>query len=140
MKAVRNYICAPLEPFFQAVNVPDDVADSISLTANSNDVRFGERVEKYYADTVVPHKIAVYNAGMRLAENPWFVGFAEVTFTNWRWQMLIHDLSKLSWEEADGYAYCDFNAPTKMDLWPKPTLPPPGYTTKTTTRTILNIG
>lgn len=116
----RSHICVPLEPFFDAVRVQqfknpfltDETASIVSLIANQMDIQFGKRAEQYYADTVIPHKIAVYNAGIVLADNVWFTGFVGISPQNWWMQLLVHDLSKFSMDEANGYAYYDFKAPT----------------------------
>lgn len=69
-------------------------------------------IEKYFTDVVVPHKIAVYKAGIELlnidAINE-FIGNEERSdFKHNLWQ---HDMSKFSANEAFGYAMHDFKNP-----------------------------
>ena len=47
----------------------------------------------YYNEKVIPHKVEVYKAGMRLAD------IVKATNADWKRQLLIHDLSKFSLEE-----------------------------------------
>lgn len=62
-------------------------------------------VVKYFEETVVPHKIAVYDSGIWLTEQPWFEkylkGFAVEDF---KYNLWCHDMSKFSANESFGYA------------------------------------
>ena len=69
-------------------------------------------VLKYFTDVVVPHKIAVFEAGMRLLHHKklkhLMVGDRKEEFAKNLW---IHDMSKFSANEAFGYAMHDFKNP-----------------------------
>lgn len=63
----------------------------------------------YFEKTVIPHKIAVYQAGIELSKQPWFdrylkAGNDKDLFLENLW---VHDLSKFSANEAFGYAMYD---------------------------------
>lgn len=60
-----------------------------------------QRIEDYYTNTVVPHKVAVFKAG-------WELRYEVDNLEKWIWQLLEHDLSKFSQEES-AYAYYLFN-------------------------------
>jgi hypothetical protein len=62
----------------------------------------------YFKDTVIPHKIEVYKGGMELIEKGIVPEELKVEFVN---NLIIHDLSKFSVQEAAGYAY--YNRKTK---------------------------
>lgn len=60
---------------------------------------------KYFTDTVIPHKISVYQAGIELSRNPkidsYLTSQQKEDFLRNLW---LHDLSKFSANEAFGYA------------------------------------
>lgn len=70
-------------------------------------------VLKYFTDKVIPHKIAVYQAGLELSRQDWFKtyikGDEKEVYLNNIW---IHDMSKFSANEALGYAMYDFSNPS----------------------------
>lgn len=87
-----------------------------------NDPRYKDydvfrRVIRYFNETVIPHKIAVFRAGKQLLSNPQ-MSFVltdpekEVFLKNLWW----HDLSKFSANEALGYALHNFTEPQKGTL------------------------
>lgn len=58
---------------------------------------------KYFTDTVIPHKIAVYKAGEELIAKEWFHLY-KIDAEQFRDNLWLHDLSKFSANEAFGYA------------------------------------
>ncbi|MGC3945322.1 MAG: DUF5662 family protein [Chryseolinea sp.] len=68
-------------------------------------------VEQFFITRVIPHKIAVYEAGMRLLpklEDRLNLDIPEEQFKDNLW---LHDISKFCNQEAFGYAMHDFNNP-----------------------------
>lgn len=67
-------------------------------------------VATYFEEKVIPHKIAVYQAGVELMEKPWFdeYGIDKEQFLENLWE---HDMSKFCTNEAFGYAGYDFKNP-----------------------------
>jgi hypothetical protein len=65
---------------------------------------------KYFEETVVPHKIAVYDAGLQLARQEWFMDVCTQKDEFLR-NLVRHDLSKFSANEAFGYAMHNFKQP-----------------------------
>lgn len=64
--------------------------------------------ENYLKSVVIPHKIAVFEAGFELAKKlPDSARFDELEFIDNLW---LHDLSKFSFIEAWGYSGWDFNS------------------------------
>lgn len=49
----------------------------------------------FIATSIVPHKIAVFDAGMAMGHSR--------TKEEWRWRLIVHDMSKLSFRETYGY-------------------------------------
>lgn len=72
-------------------------------------------VHGYFLEKVVPHKVEVYNAGMLLAKNDWFLPFIGESIELWRDNLWLHDISKFCANEALGYALHDFKS-KKYDL------------------------
>lgn len=72
-------------------------------------------VMPYLENVVLPHKLAVYEAGMMLAGNEEVARFANLSLDKqeWRDQLWLHDMSKLSGVEAYGYAFHDFKSMEK---------------------------
>lgn len=67
-------------------------------------------VESYFQKVVVPHKIAVYNAGVNLIEQEWFKDL-HINALDFKENLFFHDISKFCAEEAFGYATHNFNNP-----------------------------
>lgn len=67
-------------------------------------------IVEYFRKTVIPHKIAIYNAGIELSNQPWFSdylkGDQKDLFIENLW---VHDLSKFSADEAFGYSMYNRN-------------------------------
>lgn len=62
----------------------------------------------YFEKVVIPHKIAVHNAGIDLARQPWFKNYlGEQAKEQFIYNLWVHDLSKFSANEAFGYAMYD---------------------------------
>ncbi|OJJ23827.1 hypothetical protein BKI52_05615 [marine bacterium AO1-C] len=59
------------------------------------------KLESYYFDQMLPHKVAIYQLGMSLAP------FFELPSAELTWQLMIHDQSKFSLAEAE-YAFFNF--------------------------------
>lgn len=70
-------------------------------------------VYDYFKDTVIPHKIAVYHAGMDLCAHK---NFEDILRSGdreqFQWNLIVHDLSKFSANEAFGYAGYNFKNPS----------------------------
>jgi len=68
----------------------------------------------YFKEKVIPHKIAVYQAGLELSRQEWFSNYIKgddkELFLHNLW---IHDMSKFSANEAFGYACYDFKNPSE---------------------------
>lgn len=67
-------------------------------------------VHGYFLDTVIPHKIAVYQAGAEMARHEWFLPFIAESKELWLDNLYLHDLSKFSANEAFGYAFHNFKS------------------------------
>lgn len=65
-------------------------------------------VVAYFNEKVVPHKIAVYQAGIELMRNDWFKDFIHHETDEFEWNLWAHDMSKFSANEAFGYAFYNF--------------------------------
>jgi hypothetical protein len=62
-------------------------------------------ITEYMNKTIIPHKIAVYNAGMRLLDNPLIDSeLSQQCKEDFKYNLWIHDLSKFSAKEVFGYA------------------------------------
>jgi hypothetical protein len=101
-QAFRKFVDAcggDLEEFTQAVYNRFTIED-FSL---SDDCNYAV-VLRYFQDVAVPHKIAVYQAGIELMRNEWFkkLYIDQVQFIENLW---LHDNSKFSAEESFGYAF-----------------------------------
>lgn len=69
-------------------------------------------VLKYFTDTVIPHKIAVYQAGLELSRQDWFkIYMKEQDKEDFLYNLWLHDMSKFSANEAFGYAMYNFKDP-----------------------------
>ncbi len=66
------------------------------------------KIVNYFKETVVPHKIAVYKGGIELIDKGIVPNTLKEEFIH---NLIIHDLSKFSAQEAKGYAY--YNRKTK---------------------------
>ncbi len=88
----------------------EEFADLLYARFTIEDFAYGDDmyywgILKYFEETVVPHKIAVYQAGLELSQQPWFSNYLkesekEVFLEN----LWLHDMSKFSANEAFGYA------------------------------------
>ncbi|AFK02310.1 hypothetical protein Emtol_1161 [Emticicia oligotrophica DSM 17448] len=84
-------------------------------------------VEKYFINTVIPHKIEVRKAGMEFLKESWFIKLLSLADNNtkdpieqFKYNLWVHDLSKFSLQEAYGYAIHDFKNPkTTYSLFQK---------------------
>lgn len=97
-----------------------DFADALYERFTVEDFSYSDdhkywHVYGYFEKVVVPHKIAVYNAGRLLAENSWFLQFIGEGIDLWMDNLWLHDLSKFSANESFGYAFHDFKN-KKYDL------------------------
>lgn len=72
-------------------------------------------IVEYFRKTVVPHKIAVYEAGMDLLSKKWIDNYLQFDQDKGQFQknLWLHDLSKFSANEAFGYAMYDFKNPNE---------------------------
>jgi hypothetical protein len=64
----------------------------------------------YFQKVVIPHKIAVYQAGLEITRQEWFKDFY-VNKEQFLDNLIIHDISKFSANESFGYASYDFKNP-----------------------------
>ena len=71
-------------------------------------------VLEYFQQKVIPHKIAVYQAGIELTRQKWFkeLFIDRAQFIENLW---LHDISKFSANESFGYAFHDFKS-KELDL------------------------
>jgi hypothetical protein len=69
-------------------------------------------VVSYFEKNVIPHKIAVYQAALELSRMEFFKGYG-VGHTEFLGNAWLHDISKFSANEAQGYALYDFKANKK---------------------------
>ncbi|RMG75343.1 MAG: hypothetical protein D6722_01280 [Bacteroidetes bacterium] len=95
-----------LDRFCQQAGYPDparlrDELDRLFPETRDSDLNRDPAVQAYVADQVIPHKLAVYAAGMSLAERL-------TVPDDWAWQLARHDLSKLSVLELTGYVAYNF--------------------------------
>ena len=67
------------------------------------------RIEKYFLTTVIPHKIAVFAAGIRLMSQGWFEDLS-LNKSHYLDNLWLHDISKFSVNESIGYAFHDFGS------------------------------
>lgn len=96
---------------------PAQLADLLYGRFTVEDFRYADdlnyhTVFEYFKATVIPHKIEVYNAGLKMIsdfETPW-LDAGEFMYMLW-----VHDLSKFSANEAFGYAAHNF-ASTQQDI------------------------
>ena len=59
----------------------------------------------YFEETVIPHKIAVYQAGLELSRQEWFKKYlTDSEKEQFLENLWLHDMSKFSANEAFGYA------------------------------------
>lgn len=65
---------------------------------------------EYLLEKVIPHKVAVFDAGSEMAEQPWFFDFIGESPDLWFDNLWLHDLSKFSANEVFGYAFHDFKS------------------------------
>lgn len=75
-----------------------------------NDNLLHSAIMDYFKRKVIPHKIAVYEAGLQLAEQDWFIDICNSKEEFLR-NLIRHDLSKFSANEAFGYALLNFKDP-----------------------------
>jgi len=69
-------------------------------------------VLKYFTDTVIPHKINVYQAGLELSRNPKIdIHLSNQDKEDFLRNLWMHDMSKFSANEAFGYAMYNFKNP-----------------------------
>ncbi len=70
-------------------------------------------VLKYFQEKVIPHKIAVYQAGLELSRQNWFNNYLKSQEReDFLYNLWLHDISKFSANEAFGYAMYNFKNPT----------------------------
>lgn len=67
-------------------------------------------VLSYFSNKVVPHKIAVFRAGMDLWKLDGFERFIKTEYHEWKDQLWLHDISKFSANESFGYAFYNFQS------------------------------
>ena len=72
-----------------------------------NDKHVYAKIEHFFLESVVPHKIAVFAAGLRLMSQPWFDDLS-IDKGKYLDNLWLHDISKFSANEAIGYAMHDF--------------------------------
>lgn len=65
-------------------------------------------VEEYYRKTVIPHKIAVYDAGFGIMRHMDYYSSIQL-----HQRLIVHDFSKFSCEEHIGYSQYDFKDKSK---------------------------
>lgn len=66
----------------------------------------------YFEEKVIPHKIAVYQAGIELSHQPWFKDYLGTQAKeDFLYNLWVHDMSKFSANEAFGYAMYNFKDP-----------------------------
>lgn len=71
-------------------------------------------VDAYFREKVIPHKIAVYQAGLELSRQAWFSNYIKGDDKElFLYNLWIHDMSKFSANEAFGYASYDFKNPSE---------------------------
>lgn len=96
---------------------PKEFADILYAKYTVEDFAYGDDlyywgVLKYFTDKVVPHKIAVYQAGVELSRNEKLKDiFTEQTKEDFLRNLWLHDMSKFSANEAFGYAMYNFSDP-----------------------------
>jgi hypothetical protein len=95
-----------LDHFCQEAGFPDparlrDEYDRLFPESRDSALNQDPATRDYVQHQVIPHKQAVYAAGMELAERM-------VVPDNWAWQLAKHDLSKLSVAELTGYVPYSF--------------------------------
>lgn len=73
----------------------------------SDDWKF-EVVRLYFQNVVIPHKIAVYQAGIDFSRSEAFKGLGGFEKEQFIDNLIYHDISKFSEQEAFGYAFYDF--------------------------------
>jgi hypothetical protein len=73
----------------------------------SDDLKYWT-VHQYLQSVVLPHKTAVYMAGMEMAKSEWFMPFVRENMEVWQDNLWLHDISKFSANETFGYAFHDF--------------------------------
>lgn len=110
-----NFTNQIFAPFCEAAGygTPEVFADILYGRYVVEDFGFGDDylywgVHGYFLEKVVPHKIAVFNAGKRLAEHDWFSLFIAESGENWLNRLWLHDLSKFAADESFGYALYNF--------------------------------
>lgn len=64
----------------------------------------------YFGRVVIPHKVEVFRAGRQFTKEDWFLNFIGEPLELWMDNLFLHDLSKFSIEEAQGYAFHDFKS------------------------------
>jgi hypothetical protein len=91
-----------------------DLYNRFPVEFENEDTLREDRILAYFNRTVLPHKIAVYQEGMAMMEEDWMkmhlTGNRREVFEN---LLLIHDLSKFSIAESEGYANHDFKSKAK---------------------------
>ena len=116
-KALHDSLCANVFKKFtdQVGGDPEYLTQQLFNRFVVDDFAYGDDlyfhgIFKYFEEKVVPHKVAVYQAGIGLIEEDWF-DFLKVSKDMFRYNLFVHDLSKFSAAEAFGYAMHDFKNP-----------------------------
>jgi hypothetical protein len=81
----------------------------ISRFETVSDFEANDTIRNYFETSVIPHKIEVFKAGVELIDK---LQLHEHLADSFRWNLLIHDLSKFSDIEAIGYSKWDFKTQT----------------------------
>lgn len=104
-RSCQSVIRSILKPF--AAHVGEDVDYLLDILYKKyvvegyghGDDAYSLQVFDYHRDVVIPHKIAVYNHGMKLAETAAFKHGGKYA-DEFRWRLIVHDFSKFSDDEA----------------------------------------
>ena len=77
-------------------------------------------VLKYFQEKVIPHKIAVYKAGLELSRQSWFSNYLKSQEEeDFLYNLWLHDISKFSANEAFGYAMYNFKTGSGKEAFEK---------------------
>lgn len=109
---LKEPIANLLKPFAEraSVSLPDLVdhlfAKYIIDDYGYHDDMYYFGIMKFFEQKVIPHKIAVYEAGIELVAQEWFMDL-HINIEEFFRNLVRHDLSKFSAAEAFGYACYD---------------------------------
>lgn len=82
----------------------------------SDDVNYWGMID-YFNNVVIPHKIAVYQAGVELSRQEWFKDL-HFSMTEFLGNIWLHDISKFSANECFGYAFSNFKTGKMSEGFP----------------------